>query len=81
MTISHLDAGLVLRFSREELPGRTSREELLPLICQALARARLPFPPSPELRCFYGREELLCFLLPRLSVCSYRPKNTPAFPC
>ena len=63
MTVIPQGPGAVLVLSPSELPG-LSREELLPLVRRALARAGSPVLPAMELQVFFGRTETLCLVLP-----------------
>ncbi len=68
MTISAIDTGSVLYFSHEELPAARplTQEAVLPLIHQALAKARYPIPEAMEVKSFTSRQGVLFFVLPRL---------------
>ena len=65
MTVTRQGPGIVLFLSREELPPPPhTREDLLPLIADALTRAGFPLPKALEIQAFPGRQGTLFLLLP-----------------
>ncbi|HIY06074.1 MAG TPA: hypothetical protein H9844_03220 [Candidatus Evtepia faecigallinarum] len=68
MILSPMGAGAALYFSREELPSGLplTQQAALPLIRQAMARARRPVPAALEIRSFPSRQGVLFLVRPRL---------------